>query len=134
MKLFTAILLLTLFFFPFTSPAHAGTSTEITNPAVNARIGGNSTVGNTAVPALLRGLVGLGIGLSGTWFMIMLLRGGFEYINAGSDKEHVQKAVNHIKNALTGMAIVLSIYVISWTLGTIFGISLISFNIPVLTP
>lgn len=109
-------------------------STQINNPAIAPTIGGNPNVGPVAISALLRGLITLGIGLGAAIFLLMLLRGGLQYITAGSDKESVQKATQHIRNALIGIVVTLSIYAIAWTVSQIFGISLLQFTIPMLTP
>ncbi len=80
----------------------------------------------------LRGLITFAIGAGGVYFFIMLILGGYSYITSGSDKDAVQKATARIRNALIGIAILLSIFVILWVVETLFGVSLRSVNVPTL--
>ncbi len=82
------------------------------------------------VQLLLRNVLNAVMGLSGIYFFVNLLMGGFAYITAGGDKEGVQKATHRIRNALIGIAILLSSFVIIWIIEVLFGVSILSLNVP----
>jgi hypothetical protein len=107
---------------------------SINNPVLKPIVGiVNETAGGTpALSKVLQNLITLAISAGGLWLLIQLILGGYFFITAGGDKEGVQKGVSKIKNALTGMVILLSIFVIMWIVEALFGIPLLTFNIPIL--
>ena len=109
------------------------TVNDITNPVINPIIGTDpANTGRTAIPLLIRNLISTALGLISVASFIYLLYGGFQWVTAGGDKEAVAKASATIRNALIGLAIAFSLYTILWIMGTLFGFSIISFNLPII--
>ena len=109
-------------------------ASRLTNPAINAALG-NFTApsqGGTALSRLIGNLLNLAVGLVGLTLLIMLVRGGYQYITAGGDKEAVQKAVKTMSTALIGAVILLSLFAIIQIVEVLFGISLRTPVIPVI--
>lgn len=105
----------------------------ITNPVINSQLG-NVTVVSPTPAAILSNVLGklvtLSLGVAGVWFFFNLIRGGYEWISAGGDKESVQKARGRITNAVVGLVITFSLFAIINVLEYFFGFSLLTFNIP----
>lgn len=112
-------------------------SQRLVNPVINNAIG-NLTGGGTRVTDPLQIFISNGItvafGLGSLILIIMLLIGAFEYITAGGDKEAIQKSTKRITQALIGILILFSIYLIAQVVGTLFGINVLQLNIPLLVP
>jgi len=107
----------------------------VINPAVNNFVGNMDSYVNTpafVLQTFITNLITLAISIGGLYFFVMLILGGYAYITAGSDKEGVQKATSRIKNALIGIAILLSIYTIMWIVEAVFGVSLRNIIVPTL--
>lgn len=104
----------------------------LSNPAISNLIGNANVGGAPSIMSqlLLRNLLNVAFGFGGTYFFINLLIGGLQYISAGGDKDSVQKATARIKNALIGISILLSVWVIVWIVETLFSVSIRSLNIP----
>ena len=79
---------------------------------------------------MLRNLINVAFVFAGVYFFIMLLRGGYEYINAGGDKEAVQKAQKRLTNAFIGIIIVFSAFAFLYVVEVLFGVDIRKFNIP----
>jgi hypothetical protein len=105
---------------------------QIVNPALNSTIGNITNSGNFSVglQTFLRNLLNVALGLGGLFFFVNLLRGGFEYINAGGDKDKVHQAYERIKNSLMGVVIIFSVFAIIFIVETVFGLSIRNVNIP----
>lgn len=103
----------------------------INNPVINDKLGDiriqNST---TALQSLLRVLIDLTFAFAGLYFFITILRGGYEFITAGPDKEAVQRAQKRLTNGFMGIIIVFGFYALVFIIETVFGIDIIYFNIP----
>jgi len=104
---------------------------DIYNPAIN------HLIGNRTAPFLSFGLqtfvlnlINVAFGLGGVYFFFNLLRGGFEYITAGGEKDKIHQAYERIKNSLLGVVIILSTFVILFIVETLFGVSIRTFDIP----
>ncbi len=103
----------------------------ITNPALNSKFGNLTTdTSPTALQLMLRNLINIAFGIAGIYFFYMLLRGGYEYITSGGDKEAVQKAQRRLTNAFIGIIITFSVFALLFIIETVFGISIRTFNIP----
>ena len=105
----------------------------ITNPAIQPITGNIDAMTNGPAGTLelfITNLITLALSIGGLYFFVMLIMGGYAYITAGSDKEGVQKATTKIKNALIGIAILLSIYTIMWVVEAVFGVSVRNIVIP----
>jgi hypothetical protein len=106
-------------------------SQPIINPVVNRLVGNyNASAPATTMQRYLKNFINLAIGLAGLYFLFTILISGYQYITAGGDKESVQKATARIRNAVIGLVIVLSLFVILYVVETIFGISIRQINIP----
>src|SRR3989339_1626489 len=103
----------------------------IVNPALNDILGNQTDTGFArSLGAFFGNLLNVAFGLGGVYFFFNLLRGGFEYINAGGEKDKIHQAYERIKNSLLGVVIILSAFVFVFIVETLFGISIRSFNIP----
>lgn len=105
---------------------------DIYNPAINYNIGGTVLGGQSAFQTFLSNFIILGIGLGAAVFLFMLIWGGIQYITAGGDKDAVARATKRITNALVGIIILFSVYMIIKLLGFVFGINVLKFTIPVI--
>lgn len=79
-------------------------------------------------------IINLLLGVAGVASFIFLLWGGIQWITAGGDKDAVEKARKKIAQALIGLAIVFSSYVILYVLRTLFNINIIGFTLRPLQP
>ncbi len=106
---------------------------SIYNPALNGLIGNtNLSNGINTTQLFLRNFINFAFGAAGIVLFFMLLKGGYQYLTSGADKEAVQKAVKLITTSLVGAAIIFSVYAIVFIMEALFGISLISFTVPVI--
>jgi len=69
------------------------------------------------------------LGGAGVLAFLYLLIGGLQWITAGSDKDAVEKSRRKIVQALTGLAIVFSVYAIIFIIRVLFQVDLLQFNI-----
>jgi len=102
----------------------------VNNPSVSVNLGTGNGV--TAVQLLLQNFINFAFGIVGLVFLLMLIRGGYEYITAGGDKEAIQKATRHLTTAFVGSVIILSIFAIMRVVEILFGINLRAPEIPVI--
>ena len=107
----------------------AGNPTII-NPAINSLVG--TGPGNLILQTFGRKFISIGIAAAGVLAFFMLLIGGVQWITAGGDKEAVEKARKRITQALIGLAIVFSIFAIIYLVESIFGIPILTFQIPII--
>ncbi len=103
---------------------------DITNPAVKPAIGTNTQAGASIIQLFLRNFINIIFGVAGIIFFFMLIRGGYEYLMSGADKEAVQKATKRMTTAFVGIALIFSVYALVFVVEALFGISLLSLNIP----
>jgi len=68
--------------------------------------------------------------IAGLFAFLYLLWGGVQWIMAGGDKEGTEKARKRITAALVGLAIVFSAYAIAFLVKSVFGVDVLTFNIP----
>ena len=104
---------------------------RITNPVLNSKIG-NLPGGSypTGLQLMLRNLINIAFGIAGIYFFYMLLRGGYDYITSGGDKESVQKAQKRLTNAFIGIIITFSVFALLFIIEAVFGISIKILNPP----
>lgn len=74
-------------------------------------------------------IINLLLGFAGVGFFIYLLWGGVQWITAGGDKDGIDKARKKIINALVGIIIVFSAYVILYIIRVLFNVDLIGFSL-----
>jgi hypothetical protein len=96
---------------------------------VQAKIG-NPAIGNLGdmnstefFGSLVSTLISLMLVLGGILLLIMILKGGIEWIMAEGDKGRVENARKTITNAIIGIVILFSFYAIINLIGCIFGIN-----------
>lgn len=96
---------------------------------VQARIG-NPAIGNLGdmnstefFGSLVSTLISLMLVLGGILLLIMILKGGIEWMMAEGDKMRVENARKTITNAIIGIVILFSFYAIINLIGCIFGIN-----------
>jgi hypothetical protein len=63
-------------------------------------------------------------------FFFYLLLGAAQWVFSGGDKEAVSKAQKRITNALVGLAIAFSIYVIVSLIDVVFGVNILNLAVP----
>ena len=66
-------------------------------------------------------------------FFFMLVIGGIKYITSGGDKAQTEAARGQITAALIGLVIVFAAWAIIQLVDTLFGVNILSFNIPTFT-
>ncbi len=106
----------------------ASSGTGTTNPAL----------GTVTFPAgfsldaskILNNLVGVFIAIGGLVFFFMLLFGGIRFMTAGGDPKNAESARKTITNAVIGLIIVVSAFLITTVLGELLGIDFLKPNIP----
>jgi hypothetical protein len=97
----------------------------ITN-GVNAQYGFLSNLTPAYYPPTIINLL---FGFAGVGFFIYLLWGGLQWITAGGDKDAIDKARKKIMNAVIGIIIVFSTYVILYIIRTLFNVNFVGFNL-----
>jgi hypothetical protein len=109
---------------------HSPELARIYNPVLSPSVNGSSYSPEEIFQLYLRNFITVAIGAAGVFFFIRLLMAGLAYINAGGDKEAVQKATASLKNALIGILVVLSLFALTWVVETLFGISIFQMTLP----
>lgn len=82
-------------------------------------------LGQTLSNILTLLLIGTGIA-----FFFMFVIGGIKWITSGGDKEKVEGAKKQITSALIGLILILSVFAVANLVEALFGINLVSFNLP----
>lgn len=92
----------------------------------------DSVTGITVQGVLVFAINGILIA-AGIIAFFFLLIGGVQWILAGGDKEGTEKARKKITNALIGLAIVFSAYALAFLVEAIFGVDILTFEIPTIS-
>lgn len=102
------------------------------NPALNPLVGNiaSGTKGTNVIQTFLGNGVTFAFGLGIVVLLAMLLIGAYEYITAGGDKEALQRSTKRMTQAMIGLLILFSIYLIANVVGMLFGINVLQLNIP----
>lgn len=74
------------------------------------------------------------LGLAGVLSFLYLLWGGIQWITAGGDKDGIEKGRRKIIQAMVGLGIVFSVYVVVAIINTVFDLDIMQFTIPRLNP
>ena len=82
-------------------------------------------VGNKLNTAL-SGIVGFLTIIAALWFLIQFIIAGFNWINAGVDKGRAQEAREKITNAVVGLLVVVSAWVIVAIIGSLVGLEILN--------
>lgn len=85
---------------------------------------------NRAVGAKFNAIIGSILGfltiVGGLWFFIQFVLGGYAWISSGGDKNSLETARNKIFNAVIGLVIVVSAWVIVGLVGKIVGLKILN--------
>lgn len=79
---------------------------------------------------ILNNLVNVFIAVGGLIFFFMLLFGGIRFMTAGGDPKNSESARKTITNAIIGLLIVVSAFLVTTVLGELLGIEFLKPNIP----
>lgn len=75
---------------------------------------------------VLSSVIGLLTIIAALWFAIQFIMAGYDWINAGGDKNHAQAAMQKITNAVVGLLVVVLAWVIIGLLGQMLGIQILN--------
>jgi len=116
--------------------SHTLLAQRLVNPALDPRVGNlpSGTSGTTVFQIFLSNGMTFAFGLGILVLLVMLLIGAYEYITAGGDKEGLAKSSKRMTQAVIGLVLLFSIYLIAYIVGYLFGINVLQVNIPQLTP
>jgi hypothetical protein len=100
---------------------------QINNPALGNSL--QNLSGSAFFARFLPALITLFFFIGSVVFILMILQGGIEWMTSGGDKTSYENARNRITNALTGLFILFSLYVIINLIEIFFDINIMVFNI-----
>ncbi len=85
------------------------------NQQVNAGVGENGAdlPAKKDIRTIVADVIQILLSLTGMFFMVLIILGGFKYVNAKGDEGEVDTGKNMIKAAIIGLIIVLSAYSIT---------------------
>lgn len=108
--LIVAFLLINVFMF-----SGVASAVDLTGPLNNAGTGlGEKTIdANTALPTMIGSIIKVVLSILGVMLVVIIVYAGFLWMTAGGEKDQVEKAKDWIKNAVIGLALTLSAYVIA---------------------
>jgi hypothetical protein len=86
----------------------------------------NSEKVGGAVNTVISSLIGFLTILSGLWFLFQFIIAGYQWISSGGDKHNVQAAREKITNAILGLVIVISAWIIVGLLGKLMGLDILN--------
>jgi len=78
----------------------------------------------TTPSAIAVNIIIYALGFLGTYFLILVIVSGVQWMTAGGNNEKVEKAQSRIKNAVIGFALVAAAYAITILANKIFSLSL----------
>ncbi len=99
----------------------------VNNPVLGPNL--QALNGTTFIQGAVRVSILIGLTIGVITFFINLLIGGIRYINSGGDKGKVEAAQSKITNALIGLIIMFSIYMMLRLVGLILGTDLNVFDL-----
>lgn len=102
-------------------------SQGITNPGLGPNLQGKSGVGffQTLLPAA----VALALVVGALIFFFLMVSGAISWIASGGDKQGLETARGKITQAIVGLAILFSVFVIIKAIESFFGVSILSLDI-----
>lgn len=106
-------------------------SQRIYNPQIIQPI--RNFLGWEYINRLLPILIGLAFIISVVVCVILIIIGGIRWITSGGSKDTIASARNMITNAVTGLALLLSLYLLIQFVNYVFGINLGGFGTPIFT-
>lgn len=105
----------------------SGESTGITNPTLSNLIGGG-LAGEDFFGSLVRAAITLGFVVGAVIFVFMFIIGGIQWMSSGGDKASVETARGRISQALVGLVILFSLFVIIGLVETFFGVDIMTID------
>ena len=78
-------------------------------------------VGNR-LNTVISGLIGFLTTIAGLWLIFQLIVAGYQWINAGGDKNNIEAAQKKIYHSLIGLIVVVLAWVIIGIIGTLLGL------------
>lgn len=81
------------------------------------------------IPALISFLINAMFIAAAIYFFFNLVLGGIDWINSAGDKGKVESARSRVVNAVIGIVIVMSTFMILNFIGGIFGLNITNFNL-----
>ena|SRR3989338_5844707 len=76
--------------------------------------------------SVLSSIIGLFTIIAALWFAVQIILAGYDWINAGGDKNHAQAAFQKVTNAVVGLMVVVLAWVIIALLGQMLGLSILN--------
>ena len=95
---------------------------------------GFEKLGTLTVPSIVSGFVRLTLVVAAIVFFFMLVIGGIRWILSGGDKTGTEAARSQITAALVGLVIVFAAWAILQLIHVLFGIDVLTLEIPSLQP
>ena len=93
------------------APNPFGTTGQAQNQL--ATVKGSSGLGGGDLPAIIGTIINVVLGFMGIVLLFYIILAGMEWMSAGGEKGGVETAKARIKNAVTGLVIIVSAYAIS---------------------
>ncbi len=109
---FISVSVMGLFVFQPTVSAQVDLKKQI-NDQVGAGVKGAELPAKQDVRIIVADIIQFLLGLTGMFFMILVILGGFKYVNAKGDEAEVEAGKNMIKGAIIGLIVILSSYSIT---------------------
>ena len=78
---------------------------------------------------LVSNLLNIAYIVAGAFFLIQVVLGGIQWINAGGDPKAMESARNRITNAVIGLVIVVAAFAITLIFTTLLGVNIFTGNV-----
>ena len=82
--------------------------------------------------SILANIISMAIGVmtlgAAIWFLFQVIIAGYNYLNAGADKERLVNAGRRLTNAIIGLVIVVAAYTLIALMGKLLGIDFLDIN------
>lgn len=82
-------------------------------------------VGNR-LNTVISGLIGFLTTIAGLWLIFQLIVAGYQWINAGGDKNNIEAAQKKIYHSIIGLIVVVLAWVIIAIIGTLLGLDILN--------
>ncbi|MEK7072919.1 MAG: hypothetical protein AAB974_00580 [Patescibacteria group bacterium] len=92
----------------------AATALERLDNAANKAFPGQTAQGANALPNVAGTIIQFFIGILGIFFLVLMVYGGYLWMNARGNEQQVEKAKSLITQAVLGLIIMLSAYAITY--------------------
>lgn len=119
---------------PITFAASGGPPNRLTNPIFQGTfleylLAGGQGAGSSFFGKLIPTLVGILLTIGAILFFFYFIYGAINYITAGGDKGNLESARTHIKNALVGLILMISVFAVTKLVESIFGLNILTIDI-----